>query len=54
MAPIAKPADKPSFRDPSNKSALPKDDELRNLTCKNELTVSLRYLSAQIQLEISL
>lgn len=54
MAPIAKPADKPSFRDPSNKSALPKDDELRNLICKNELTVSLRYLGAQIQLEISL
>lgn len=35
MAPIAKPADKPSFSDLNNKSALPKDDELRNLTCKN-------------------
>ena len=54
IAPIAKPADKPSFSDPNNKSASPKDDELRNLTCKNELIVSLRYLSAQIQLEISL
>ena len=50
MAPIAKPADKPSFSDPNNKSALPRDDELRNLTCKNELTMSLHYLSANIQL----
>ncbi|XP_022783025.1 uncharacterized protein LOC111323849 isoform X2 [Stylophora pistillata] len=35
MAPTAKLAHKQSFRDSDNKSALPRDDELRNLTCKN-------------------
>lgn len=33
-APVAKPAAKVPHRDAANNSLLPKDDDLRNLTCK--------------------
>jgi len=36
-APVAKPAAKVPHRDSANNSLLPKDDDLRNLTCKNFL-----------------